>query len=99
MLTLEEAIKIAETARGSKVVNASDFGDRWSFYFEDDEPKPCDYIDDPEQRLIKEVLSCQQREPVFVYKSDGRVRCYLAIDIVDMLASGEMTCTPVKLPE
>ena len=39
MLTLKEAIKIAEMERNSKVVCANDCGDRWAFGFEDDENK------------------------------------------------------------
>ena len=36
MINLEEAIKIAETERNSKVVCANDCDDRWAFGFEDD---------------------------------------------------------------
>ena len=35
-MTLQEAIKIAETERKSKVTGAGDCGDRWVFSFEDD---------------------------------------------------------------
>ena len=36
MVTLEEAMHIAEKWRGSKVANAGDCGDRWAFSFESD---------------------------------------------------------------
>ena len=35
-MTLQEAIKIAETERKSKVVGAGDCGDKWMFTFEAD---------------------------------------------------------------
>lgn len=100
MVTLKEAIKIAEANRKSKVTSASDCNDRWAFYFEDDEPPAPETINDPRiPDWVKPVLVLGQRMPAFVYKDSGKVEYFLFSFLVDSVQSGEITFTPIELPE
>ena len=100
MLTLKEAIKIVEKQRGSKVVNASDCGDRWAFYFKDDEPQSPEIIDDPRiPDFAKNVLSAGQRLPAFVFKDNGKVEYFLFSFVADLVQKGEITFRHVELPK
>lgn len=98
MITLAEAIKIAENFRGSKVASASDCGDRWAFNFKDDEVQPATN-DTPIPAFVNNVLCARQSLPAFVYKDSGKIEYFLFSFLASAVQKGEITFKPVDLPE
>ena len=73
MLTLQEAIEIAESERKSKVSSAGDCGGKWAFSFEDDKDK----IDGVPLFVYKSNGKCEYFCPAeFMYSlADGEITC------------------------
>lgn len=88
MITLKEAIKRAETVRGSKIVRAVDCGDRWAFDFEDDYPQPTPFFDDNLPNFVKEVIATPDVIPTFMFKDDGRMELFYISEYLDSLEKG-----------
>lgn len=93
MLTLREAIKKAEEARGSKVVYAKDCNDRWVFNFENDYPKEEVICDENLPDFVKRLIVFTDVIPTFVFKDDGRMEPFYISQYIDLLAKG----TPIDL--
>ena len=93
MITLEEAIKLAEKWRGSKVIGAIDCGDRWAFDFECDTGEVA--FDVPNiPAFAKSLLSFSQVIRMFVFKDDGRHEYFFTANALDILESAKQIDLP-----
>lgn len=83
MITLKEAIKIAEEVyHGGKVGSAGDCGDQWMFSFKSPFDEPC----------LGGLV-------VFVHKDTGDWEAMSPAEFVDILIDNKITVTRIDLPE
>lgn len=95
-MTLQEAIKKAETWRGSKVASVVDCGDRWAFTFEADYPKTTAVFDDKLPDFVKNIIAAPHVSHVFLFKDSGKFECFCVGDYVDLLRMGKKIPLPDK---
>lgn len=95
MITLNEAIKIAERWRGSKIKTIVDCNDRWDVTFEADYPKAVAVFDENLPDFVKDVLLAPDVIHTFIFKDDGRCEFFYAAEHIELLAAGR----PVELPD
>ena len=90
MITLEEAIALAERKIGSEVVRVKDCGDRWQIRFECDEPEDSNFKVTAETSPFEIFQHINTGySDLFVYKSDGRIEFYSYYENADLIANGK----------
>lgn len=97
MITLKEAILMAQTWRGSKVKTVKDCGDRWVFTFEDDYPKGEPVFDEKLEEApeyIKRLLAAPDVIPTFMFKDDGHFELFYISEYLDLLSKAKCIDLP-----